>query len=360
MNPRLLVWSLFLFTVTSASALSIIGATDAGADSYERIILEEVLIIAQNQYPDLVSLEIRSFSDVTEEDIEENIIIFVKDGRVLLSVPDGVQSVIITYIEMLESWIAPYLPYMRVDSDTIIETGIDEQFNIGCFKSDSGLYEAGTTSGIMVGQTIPAEYDDLCVRDLLIEYACENDYVIRLEIPCDQGCAEGACIEPSADQALQNDSDAQPESERRKSGVECDTRWHWTREGFICLRPDIPIEETVIEPPEECYGCVSGERCMLFGDRLPDEKTCTGLGIVCLGCEADGACIPNRRTASDGRVCIAGALKDMTPRPEPIVEPEPVRERQPIEELFIPEPAQKNKGLFAIIADFFRNLFVRS
>ena len=360
MNPRILSLGLLLFVISSASALGIIGATDAPYDSYEYIVLEEVLIVADRQFADMVSLDIKRFADVTDDEIRENIIIFVKDGRVIVSVPHGVQSVIMSYVETIESWIAPYLPYTRIDGDTIIETGIDEQFTIKCFKSDSGIYEAGVTTGIMQGQSIPAVYEDLCVGNLLIEYACENDYVIRLEIPCDAGCSDGACIRPSGSESHDEleDYNATESDRRRGSGIECDTYWHWTRDGFICFRPEIPVEDVVIEPPTQCHGCISGERCMLFGERLPDNRTCTGIGFTCLGCETRDACIPNRATAPDGRVCIAGELKDIAPQPVPEPEPEPVREREPIEELFIPEPSE-SRGLFAIIADFFRNLFSR-
>lgn len=357
MNPRVLILALALFTLSSVSALSIIGATDSGPDSYDRIVLEEILLLAQNTFDIPVDTTIKSFSDITTAELENDIIILIKDGRVLLSVPESVEVMLTYYVEQLEAWIAPYLPFTSTPGLDIIEEGIDEQFTIGCFKSDSGIYEAGVTSGRMQGQTLPATYEDLCVGNLLVEYACENDYVIRLEIPCDAGCEDGACNRASIAQS--DDDEFDIDEYRSRGGDRCDTRWLWTPRGFICEREDVPVEQVVIEEPEECFGCVSGERCIPHGDRLPDNLTCTGIGFTCLGCEVGNACIPNRASTADGRLCIAGELTARETLPEPQTIEEPVRERQPIEELFVPEP-RENRGLLAIIGDFFRNLFNRS
>ena len=360
MNPRIFALGLALLTISCASAFGIIGATDAPPESYEYLILEEVLLLAESLYGDIVSQDIKGFSEVTDDDLRNNIVILVKNGRVIISVPEDIHSSIIEYLEQLEAWIGPYLPFMRSEAEDLIDSGLEEPFTIGCFKSDSGIYEAGVTTGVMEGQTVPAVYEDVCISDLLIEYACEDDYVVRLEILCDEGCEDGACVRPSGAET----QDLPEEEERRRgSGSTCDTYWHWTRNGFICFRPDVPAEEVVPEPPASCHGCVSGERCMLFGERLPDNRSCTGIGFTCLGCELDGACIPNRASAPDGRVCVAGELKDTAPRPpppEPTPAPEPERvEPDPIEDVFAPEPSE-SRGLFAVIADFFRNLFSRS
>lgn len=368
MNPRIIALALVLFTITSASALSIIGATDSEPGSYDYTILEEILILADTTFDIDVDLNIKTFTEVTNADLEESIVILIRDGRVLFSIPESVEVMLTYYVEQLETWVGPYLPYTTKPALDIIEEGIDEQFAIGCFKSDSGIYEAGVTTGRMHGQTLPATYEDLCIADLLIEYACENDRVIRLEIPCDAGCVDGACIQSSTQSeptttepdytGEYDDVELEPGQYPTRSGERCTTYWHWTPNGFICHRPDLSVEEVVIEAPPACIGCVSGERCIPHGDRLPDNRTCTGIGFTCLGCDVNGGCVPNRASTPDGRLCIAGELhvRETLPEPEVI---EPVRERQPIEELFAPEPASQNRGLLAIIGDFFRNLFGR-
>jgi hypothetical protein len=358
MNPRILALGLILLSIASASAIGIIGATDSGPESYDHLILEEVLILARNAFGDVVELDVKSFSEVTDADLEENIVILISGGRVLMSVPDSVDAMLQAYLDQLETWIAPYLPYLEIDAEEVIESGIEEAFSFGCFKSDSGIYEAGVTSGVLRGQTVPASYEDLCVGDLLIEYACEDDFVVRLQIPCDQGCSSGACIRPVG--ASGNGTEPMVEGTGTGSGTPCDTRWLWTRNGFVCERPDVPVDEVEIVAPAQCIGCVSGERCMIYGDRLPDNRTCTGIGFTCLGCEVSNRCIPNRAAAPDGRLCVAGALIQSYVPPEPVVAPppEPEREREPIEELFVPEPS-KNRGLLSIIGEFFRNLFRR-
>ena len=349
MNPRFLIALLLITSATSASAFSIIGATDSDPNSYDMIVLEEILLVAHAILGDTVSREIITYSQLTSESLEENIIVMVTDGRVIINRPEGIDESIDEAISELESIISPYLPYTVMDSVELSGSTITEQFGDRCFSTTSDVYELGTTTGIMPGQMVSAEYEDYCIGTMLVHYGCSADIVVRSETICSEGCLDGACLRP------------EPEERRRSgSGIECDTRWLWTREGFVCERIDVPAEDVEIEPPVACAGCVSGERCLIIGDRLPNNRTCTGAGILCLECALAELCIPEGSSAPDGRICSGGSLvAPEEPAPEPDEPPQelPV---EPVPEPAMPEPVEERRGLWNYITDFFRNLFRRS
>ncbi|MFT4308349.1 MAG: hypothetical protein ACMXYM_03185 [Candidatus Woesearchaeota archaeon] len=397
--------------------LMIIGATDSDEESYDYMVLEQVILFANAWHGDIVDMRIRTTSELNAAVYEHAIVIIVDDGRALIIVPEHSEAA--AYVRFLQPLIEPYVPVLQARAEEIVRYGLEELLSLGCYTTQSSVYEAGVTSGVTRANPVPSLYLDSCVGDVLTYYGCSGWFVSSQTAVCPHGCTNGACNRPphtpvtpedpasplddqdsgedtsqgkddpddtdeapheddsddrseedpesKASEDTEHTDDAEDERRRRGSGTHCDTYWHWTRNGFICFREDTPVDDVVIEEPEECFGCVSGERCMIFGDRLPTFRTCTASGFVCLSCTHGNACIPSGGTTADGRVCIAGELIDTSspkiapppePEPEPAPEPEPEREREPIEELFVPEQTER-RGLFAIIADFFRNLFSR-
>lgn len=337
---------MLLATVASVSAIGIIGAIEEDPSVYDAYALDTILDLARVNFGDgVVSSVVMDIDEVTQSDLEENIVIIVKDGRILLSVPEGSEAE--AYLEQLRPWIDAYAPFIEKYSDEVIEEGIDASIDEGCIENGVGIYEKGTASGTRAGSTVVANYEDLCIGSTLSEYSCEGDVVIRTEHACPDGCSDGACRRPRSS----------------GNGVDCDTRWVWTRSGFLCERPGVPIEQQqeLITPPASCNGCVSGERCLPIGDRLPDQRTCTGEGFDCLGCMDDGTCVAEG-TIVFGRTCESGVFVE----PEGSEQEVPAPEDTPSEELYeqpplLPDQPQdeERRGFFAWIGSFFSRLFGR-
>lgn len=351
MRVRILAALLLISCISTVSALGVIGAIDQNASTLDSQALNQVLTLARaNLGSQAVSSYVRSLSDVTQTDLENNIVVVVKNGRFLVSAPPGSEAS--TYLNTVTAYAGDVLPFTVVSSTDVIKTGIEAQLSSPCTQT------SGSATGTLVGTSLPATYTDLCLGSTLLEYSCSNGNVVKRQIDCPDGCSSGACVRPASN-----------------SSVTCPSGWRWTAYGYVCDAfrnvTTTNATNTIGNPipkvltPKCPNGCVSGERCVGVGTVLPDHRTCGSTGLITCsgGCELGSACVLDGTTAPDGRVCQKGTLAAPPAAP---TEQTPPPNQAPAENATTPI-AQPNAQLLAPvrhnlwteIAAFFRNLFGR-